>query len=48
MDREHLHYMEQLSEMYPTINKAAAEIINLQAIVNLPKGTQHFLSDIHG
>ena len=48
MDREHLHYMEQLSEMYPTINKAAAEIINLQAIVNLPKGTEHFLSDIHG
>ena len=40
--------MEQLSEMYPTINKAAAEIINLQAIVNLPKGTEHFLSDIHG
>lgn len=40
--------MEQLSEMYPTINKAATEIINLQAIVNLPKGTEHFLSDIHG
>ena len=48
MDKEHLHYMEQLSEMYPTINKAATEIINLQAIVNLPKGTEHFLSDIHG
>ena len=40
--------MEQLSEMYPRINKAATEIINLQAIVNLPKGTEHFLSDIHG
>ena len=48
MDKEHLHYMEQLSEMYPTINKAATEIINLQAIVNLPKGTEHFLTDIHG
>lgn len=48
MDKEHLHYMEHLSEMYPTISKAASEIINLQAIVNLPKGTEHFLSDIHG
>lgn len=48
MDKGHLHYLEQLSEQYPTISKASAEIINLQAILNLPKGTEHFLSDIHG
>ena len=38
-DKEHLHYLEQLSEMYPTIGKASSEIINLQAILNLPKGS---------
>ena len=48
MKVEQLHYLEQLSEMYPTIIKASSEIINLQAILNLPKGTEHFLSDIHG
>ena len=40
--------MERLSELYPTIAKASTEIINLQAILNLPKGTEHFLTDIHG
>lgn len=48
MKREQLHYLEQLSELYPTISRASAEIINLQAILNLPKGTEHFLSDLHG
>ena len=48
MEKEQLHYLEQLSELYPTISKASAEIINLQAIMSLPKGTEHFLSDIHG
>ena len=48
MDKEHLHYLEQFSEMYPTIGKASSEIINLQAILNLPKGTEHFVSDVHG
>ena len=48
MDKEHLHYLEQLSEMYPTIGKASSEIINLQAILNLPKGTEHFVSDVQG
>lgn len=48
MDKVQLHYLEQLSEMYPTIGNASTEIINLQAILNLPKGTEHFLSDIHG
>lgn len=41
-------YLEGLSELFPTIAAASTEIINLQAIVNLPKGTEHFLTDIHG
>ncbi len=41
-------YLERLSELYPTIARASTEIINLQAILNLPKGTEHFLTDIHG
>lgn len=40
--------LECLSKQYPTIDSAATEIINLQSILNLPKGTEHFLSDIHG
>jgi len=42
------NYLEYLAELYPTIGKASTEIINLQSILNLPKGTEHFLSDIHG
>lgn len=41
-------YLERLSELYPTIARASTEIINMQAILNLPKGTEHFLTDIHG
>ncbi len=41
-------YLRSLSERYPTIAAASTEIINLQAILNLPKGTEHFLTDIHG
>lgn len=41
-------YLERLSDLYPTIASASTEIINLQAIINLPKGTEHFLTDIHG
>lgn len=41
-------YLERLSELFPTIAAASTEIINLQAILNLPKGTEHFLSDVHG
>ena len=41
-------YLELLSEKYPTIAAASTEIINLEAILNLPKGTEHMLSDIHG
>ena len=41
-------YLERMSDLYPTIAAAATEIINLEAILNLPKGTEHFLTDIHG
>lgn len=41
-------YLERLAELFPTIAAASTEIINLQAILNLPKGTEHFLTDIHG
>lgn len=41
-------YLERLSDLYPTIAAASTEIINQQAILNLPKGTEHFLTDIHG
>ncbi|MCI8479201.1 MAG: fructose-1,6-bisphosphatase [Oscillospiraceae bacterium] len=37
-----------LSRQYPTVQAASSEIINLQAILNLPKGTEHFISDVHG
>lgn len=43
-----MKYLERLSDLYPTIAAASTEIINLQAILNLPKGTEHFLTDIHG
>ena len=45
---DNLKYLKLLSQHFPTINKASTEIINLQAILNLPKGTEHFLTDIHG
>lgn len=45
---ENLSYLEILSEKYPTAQSAYTEIINLQAILNLPKGTEHFFSDLHG
>ena len=41
-------YLERLAELYPTIAAASTEEINLEAILNLPKGTEHFLTDIHG
>ena len=43
-----LRYLTLLAKDFPTIAAASTEIINLQAILNLPKGTEHFLSDIHG
>ena len=41
-------YLERLSDLYPTIAAASTEIINLQSILNLPKGTENFLTDVHG
>lgn len=43
-----LRYLKLLSRSFPTIAVASTEIINLEAILNLPKGTEHFLSDLHG
>ena len=43
-----LHYLERLAELYPSIAKASTEIINLESILRLPKGTEHFITDIHG
>ena len=45
---ENLHYLKMLARQYPTVQAASTEIINLQAILNLPKGTEHFVSDVHG
>ena len=45
---EELHYLRLLSRQYPTVEAAGTEIIRLQAILNLPKPTEHFMSDIHG
>ena len=47
-DPEQLKYLELLSEKFPTTQAAFTEIINLEAILNLPKGTEHFVSDVHG
>ena len=43
-----MRYLQLLANTFPTIANASTEIINLQAILNLPKGTEHFLADIHG
>lgn len=43
-----IRYLSLLAAQYPTVDAASTEIINLQAILNLPKGTEHFLTDIHG
>lgn len=45
---EKLKYLELLAKEYPSIPSVCREIINLNAILNLPKGTEHFMSDIHG
>lgn len=46
--KQELKYLELLSEKYPTVQSVCTEIINLKAILNLPKGTEHFMSDVHG
>lgn len=48
VSKERLKYLKLLSRQFPTIQDASREIINLEAITNLPKGTEHFLSDVHG
>ena len=45
---QQLRYLQLLSKQYPTVQAASTEIIRLQSILNLPKGTEHFMSDIHG
>ena len=46
--RSDMRILELLSQTVPNIGAACSEIINLEAILNLPKGTEHFLADIHG
>ena len=46
--QDQLRYLRLLSKQFPTVQSAGTEIINLKAILNLPKGTEHFISDIHG
>ena len=45
---DRMKFLRLLSEKYPTRQQVCTEIINLQAILNLPKGTEHFMSDLHG
>ena len=45
---QRLEYLKLLARQYPNVQSACTEIINLRAIQNLPKGTEHFLSDVHG
>lgn len=48
MEYSELKYLKSLAKLYPTVDSACTEIINLQSILNLPKGTEHFLTDLHG
>lgn len=48
ISEQELQYLKLLAKQYPSVQKASTEIINLKAILSLPKGTEHFLSDIHG
>lgn len=43
-----IKYLKNLAKLYPNVAAACTEIINLQSILNLPKGTEHFMTDIHG
>jgi len=47
-DNLELKYLKSIAKQFPTIAEASTEIINLQSILNLPKSTEHFLTDIHG
>ena len=48
MARPSLKYLQLLSEKYPTMQAASTAVINLTSVLQLPKGTEHFLSDVHG
>ena len=48
MLKRDLKYLQLLAKSFPTIQAASTEIINLEAILNLPKGTEHFITDLHG
>ena len=48
MNEYDVKYLELLSKNFPNVNATAAEIVRLQAILELPKTTEHFMSDIHG
>ena len=45
---QNAEYLRLMSEKFPTVQAAATEVINIEAIMRLPKGTEHFMSDIHG
>ena len=46
--QEELRYLNLLAQEYPTVQAAGTKIMQLRAVLNLPKGTEHFISDIHG
>ena len=48
LSTDELRYLKLLAKQYPTLRDAANEAIRLETILNLPKGTEHFMSDIHG
>ena len=48
MEKTDIKYLQLLSKSFPSIPATAAEIVRLKAILQLPKITEHFLSDIHG
>ena len=47
-DEKTLRYLKNLARSYPNTQAVTTEIINLRAVMNLPKGTEHYISDIHG
>ena len=47
-DDTNMRLLQLLSQKFPNSERASAEIINLEAILSLPKGTEHFVADIHG
>ena len=48
MDESQLHYLQLLARQYPSIRAASTAVVDLNAQLHLPKGTEHFVSDVHG